>query len=104
MIQLYTKKDIAQIMNLSYKTLRIYEEKGLIQPSYINPQNGYKYYDEEQIYNIEMIRYSNMELDISLSEIKDILDTKQHNVALVSLLKQKKRTSRNYGKKISGYY
>lgn len=90
MIKLYTKQDIAQLMNLSYKTLRVYEEKGLIEPVYINPQNGYKYYDENQLYTINMIRYSNSELDISLAEIKEVLNTPDHHSVLIKLLQQKK--------------
>lgn len=93
MIKLYTKQDIAQLMNLSYKTLRIYEEKGLIQPVYINPQNGYKYYSEEDISTIDMIRYSNLELDISLAEIKEILDTQNQQSAILNLLQRKKENA-----------
>lgn len=90
MIKLYTKQDIAQLLNLSYKTLRVYEEKGLIEPVYINPQNGYKYYNKEQLYTVDMIRYSNSELDISLAEIKGILDTPGPQSALIELLQHKK--------------
>lgn len=99
MSQLYTKQEISQLMNLSYKTLRIYEEKGLITPCYIDSHNGYKYYNEIQIYTIEMIRYSNCELDISLKEIKELLGESNHLENLVQVLQEKKTKAEDMIKK-----
>lgn len=99
MSQLYTKQEISELMNLSYKTLRVYEEKGLITPIYINPQNGYKYYSEDQIYTIYMIRYSNFELDISLAEIKEILGESNQQYNLIQMLEEKKANAQAMVKK-----
>lgn len=36
---------MAKINHISIATLRLYEEKGLLIPRYINPESGYRYYD-----------------------------------------------------------
>lgn len=90
MSDLYTKQEISQLLHISYKTLRGYEDKGLITPYHINAVNGYKYYDGNQIYTIDMIRYCNQDLGISLKEIKEIIGDNNQKDKLISAL-QKKR-------------
>ena len=38
--------DFSNIVGISIKTIRFYEEKGLIKPAYIDKYTGYRYYDE----------------------------------------------------------
>lgn len=90
MSDLYTKQEISQLLHLSYKTLRGYEDKGLITPCHINAVNGYKYYDGNQIYTIDMIRYCNQDLGISLKEIKEIIGDSNQKDKLISVLQKKK--------------
>lgn len=90
MSDLYTKQEISQLLHVSYKTLRGYEDKGLIAPCHINAENGYKYYDGNQIYTIDMIRYCNQDLDIPLKEIKELIGDSNQKEKLISLLKEKR--------------
>lgn len=90
MNDLYTKQEISQLLHVSYKTLRGYEDKGLIVPYYVNTENGYKYYDGNQIYTIDLIRYCNQDLDIPLTKIKDLLGENNHKEKLISFLQEKK--------------
>ena len=63
--------DFSNIVGVSVKTIRFYEEKGLIQPAYIDKYTGYRYYDEKNIEKILMIlQYKNM--GFTLEEIKNI--------------------------------
>ena len=41
--------EFSKICKVSTKTLRYYAEIGLILPSEINPENGYRYYSIEQL-------------------------------------------------------
>lgn len=41
--------EFSSICRVSTKTLRYYDEIGLLTPSEINPQNGYRYYAIEQM-------------------------------------------------------
>lgn len=99
MSDLYTKQEISQLLHVSYKTLRGYEDKGLITPCQINTENGYKYYDGNQIYTIDMIRYCNQNLDIPLKEIKELLSDENHKEKLISLLLEKKANAETMVKK-----
>ena len=63
--------DFSNIVGISVKTIRFYEEKGLIKPAYIDKYTGYRYYDEKSIEQILMIlQYKNM--GFTLEEIKNI--------------------------------
>ena len=63
--------DFSNIVGVSVKTIRFYEEKGLIKPAYIDKYTGYRYYDEKNIEQILMIlQYKNM--GFTLEEIKNI--------------------------------
>ena len=41
--------EFSNICQVSKKTLRYYDEIGLLKPSEINPENGYRYYAIEQL-------------------------------------------------------
>ena len=63
--------DFSNVVGISVKTIRFYEEKGLIKPAYIDKYTGYRYYDEKSIEQILMIlQYKNM--GFTLEEIKNI--------------------------------
>lgn len=75
--------DFSNVVGISVKSIRFYEEKGLIQPTYIDKYTGYRYYDEKNIEQILMIlQYKNM--GFTLEEIKnmnpDLLISKVHSL------------------------
>ena len=44
----YTVKKLAKISGISIRTLRFYDEIGLLKPAYYG-DNNYRYYEEEQL-------------------------------------------------------
>jgi len=48
-IKKYTIGDMAKLCGISTRQLRYYDQIGLIQPKYRNPETGYRYYTEDQI-------------------------------------------------------
>ena len=63
--------DFSNVVGISVKTIRFYEEKGLIKPAYIDEYTGYRYYDNKNIEQILVIlQYKNM--GFTLEEIKNI--------------------------------
>lgn len=67
---LYKIGEVSIICNISIKTLRYYEEIGLIKPVKVDIYSGYRYYDErniEIIYKIQLLK----ELGFSLQDIKE---------------------------------
>ncbi len=68
--------EFSNICKVSTKTLRYYAEIGLLEPSVINPENGYRYYAIEQL---EKMLYINRlkSYSFSLDEIKVILQSEK---------------------------
>jgi DNA-binding transcriptional MerR regulator len=65
--------EFSKICEVSAKTLRYYDEIGLIKPDVINPENGYRYYSIGQL--VKMLFISRLKsYHFSLEEIKAILD------------------------------
>lgn len=67
--------ELANIFNISIKTIRFYEEKGLIKPYYTDIYTGYRYYDENNIKELSKI-LALKDLGLELSEIKNFDETK----------------------------
>lgn len=64
--------EFSSICRVSTKTLRYYDEIGLLTPSEINPQNGYRYYAIEQMETLLFINRLKT-YSFSLDEIKEII-------------------------------
>lgn len=65
--------EMAEICCVSPKTLRLYHERGLLDPVRVDPESGYRYYTYDQCATVDMI-LSLQDLGIRLSEIRDIVD------------------------------
>lgn len=64
--------EFSNICKVSTKTLRYYAEIGLLEPSEVNPENGYRYYALEQLEKMLFINRLKA-YSFSLDEIKEIL-------------------------------
>ena len=65
---------MARMNRVTVSTLRLYDEKGLLRPRYVDPETGYRYYSIDQNSRLDMIVYMK-ELGMSLSEIAHALQT-----------------------------
>ena len=62
----------ANLTRLSIKALRLYDQLGLLQPQWVDPQSGYRFYGVDQLTSARMIR--NMrEMDMPLATIRQVL-------------------------------
>ena len=52
----YTVKKLSQFSGVSVRTLRWYDEVGLLKPAYYG-DNGYRYYEEEQLLKLQQILF-----------------------------------------------
>ena len=73
--------DFSKVTNTPIKTLRYYDEIGLLKPSYIDYFTGYRYYEKNQINIIREIR-ALKDINLSLKEIKQYLETRDMNIIL----------------------
>ena len=64
--------DFSRASHLSVKTLHHYHEVGLLEPSEVDPDNGYRYYSEAQIPIAQVIRRLRA-LHMPVAEVKSVL-------------------------------
>ena len=69
--------DFAKLANTNLRTLRYYEEIGLIQPA-SRSQGGFRYYRATDVYRVQMIR-SLQELGLHLDRIKELMASRTAN-------------------------
>lgn len=69
----YTVKKLAQLSGVSIRTLRFYDEIGLLKPAYYG-DNQYRYYEEEQLLMLQQILFFR-ELGFQLNDIKKIISS-----------------------------
>ena len=67
----YTVNRLAQISGVSKRTLRYYDEIGLLRPERVNP-NGYRIYGQMQVDLLQQILFYR-ELGLPLEEIREII-------------------------------
>ena len=62
--------EFSKLMQVTVKTLRLYEQKGLLQPDEVDEWTGYRYYNISQMQQLSTIR-SLQGMGFSLAEIKE---------------------------------
>ncbi|WP_433160339.1 MerR family transcriptional regulator [Kribbella sp. CA-247076] len=67
-----TISEFGRRTGLSHKALRLYDVSGLLPPAQVDPSNGYRLYDEEQLERARRISVLR-QLDMPLSTIADVL-------------------------------
>lgn len=72
-----TVNEIAKLTGISKRTIRYYDQIGLLTPAEIN-ESGYRLYDNESLKTLRQILFFK-ELDFSLKDIKSILNSKNFN-------------------------
>ena len=80
--------DFSRASHLSVKTLRHYHEVGLLEPSEVDPGNGYRYYSERQIPQAQVIRRLRG-LQMPVAEVRAVLaadESEQRNQLIVAHL------------------
>lgn len=85
----YSSGQFARLAGVSLKTIRFYDKKNILKPSYVNP-SGARFYTEEDFAKLQQILLLKY-LGFSLEDIKELsIDTTDHHLLLNSLKLQKK--------------
>lgn len=71
-------REFAKLTGVSVRTLHYYDEIGLLKPSFVDEQNGYRYYDENTLCRMQEILFYR-ELQFSLKEIRMILSSPDYD-------------------------
>ena len=88
-----TVKEVSMITGVSIRTLRYYDEIGLLKPTKLT-ESGYRLYDSKALEKLQEILFFK-ELEIPLSDIKKIMDTPNYDKEQIlrtqkNLLEQKR--------------
>lgn len=86
-----TVKDMSEISGISIRTLRYYDEIGLLKPTKLT-NSGYRLYDNKALEKLQEIMFFR-ELEISLNDIKKIMENPNYDKEQV-LLDQKRLLER----------
>lgn len=82
--------EFSRLMQVTVKTLRHYETKGLLMPYEVDEWTGYRYYSLAQMQRMQSIRQM-QRLGFSLEEIRDLLDDRRRRPALNCLTRRSGR-------------
>jgi DNA-binding transcriptional MerR regulator len=93
---MYTIKEIADLAGVSTRTLRYYDQLGLLKPAEIG-KNGYRYYDHESLLKLQQVLFFR-ELELPLKEIKYIFN--RPDFQLLSALESHRKSLQNQASRI----
>ncbi len=76
----YTVKQLANLAGVTPRTLRHYDAIGLLRPSAVGDDNGYRYYDDKAALRLQQILFYR-EMGMELSAIRAVLDAPEFETA-----------------------
>lgn len=85
----YTISEMARFFNISSQTLRYYDKIGLYRPSFVNKENGYRYYEYEQFFALSLI-IQLKKLNFTLDDIQKYIKIKEVGYSEEILKKEQK--------------
>ena len=83
--------EFSQLMQVSVKTLRYYEQRELLAPDEVDEWTGYRYYSIEQMQHLKNIR-DLQRLGFSLDEIKDLFDDGSYTPSICQITEKIRET------------
>ena len=83
--------EFSELMQVTVKTLRHYEQKGLLVPDEVDEWTGYRYYSIDQMQQLKDIR-DLQRLGFSLDEIKDLFDDGSHTPTIRQMTEKIRET------------
>jgi DNA-binding transcriptional MerR regulator/effector-binding domain-containing protein len=81
--------EFSKITGLTVKTLRFYHEQGLLNPTHVDSETGYRYYDVSRIETARIITHLRS-LDLTLEEIGEILRRGSDDTDLREVLRRQR--------------
>lgn len=83
-------QEFAEFCGLSIRALHLYDKIGLFTPNTTDKSNGYRYYDTEQMLELNTI-ISFKKVGFSLNEIKEMKEQRYTKEMVMSRLDEKKK-------------
>lgn len=93
MQDLFLIGEIAKLFDINVRTLRYYDEIGLIKPEYVNGETGYRYYGTKQFDRLNTIKYLRA-LDMPISRIQEFFENRDVEMMVEILGEHQKEIER----------
>jgi DNA-binding transcriptional MerR regulator len=87
---MYSIGEFSRISGLSIKALRLYHEKGILVPTKIDENSGYRYYDHKNVERARIIKHLR-EMEFSLKDIAEILQGVEEEADVVEFFEEKRQ-------------
>lgn len=85
----YTIGQFSKATGLTIKAIRLYHEMKLLVPSQVDPDSGYRYFDQANVGKARAIALLR-EMQFSLDEIAELLDGYDDEAAIIGFLERKR--------------
>lgn len=89
----YLIGEVSRITGISRDTLRFYDKINLLKPSFVDPDNNYRYYTYDQFWSLDIITCCR-NLDIPIEKVRLILKSKDNRRVLDFLQEQREEALR----------
>lgn len=85
---LFSIGEISKLFHMNIRTLRYYDDIGILKPALVNPETNYRYYSTEQFERLNAIRYLRA-LDVPLAKIAEFFEEKDVDTMLSLFIEQR---------------
>jgi DNA-binding transcriptional MerR regulator len=90
MKNLFSIGELSKLFDISIRTLRYYDEIGLLKPEFINNETNYRYYSTKQFERLNTIKYLRA-LDMPIVQIISFFENKDVD-KMIQILDEQKKT------------
>lgn len=97
-VTFFTAGEMAKLFHMNIRTLRYYDEIGILKPEYVDQETKYRYYSTNQFERLNTIRYLRA-LDVSLAKISEFFAEKDVDTIL-SIFKEQREIVINKQKQL----
>jgi effector-binding domain-containing protein len=87
-VELLSIGNFARLTGLTVRAVRHYGELGLLEPAFVDPESGYRYYAPEQIRDAQAIKRLRF-LELPLDDIREILDAADRSFTRARLVRHR---------------
>lgn len=95
----YTVQELARLAGISARTIRYYDEIGILKPARVN-SSGYRIYGQKEVNRLQQIMFYK-QLGVRLDAIKKIVDSPDYN-GLEALREHRRGSSQGAGSNVCG--
>lgn len=93
MKDLFSIGEVAKLFHINIRTLRYYDDIGLLKPEFVDPKTNYRYYSTNQFERLNTIKYLRA-LDVSLEQILTFFEHREVDTMLSIFLDQKQKVEK----------